>query len=248
MRVAALIPALNEERSVGDAVRRLRMAGVPRVVVVDNGSTDQTTEVARAAGAQVVREERRGYGRACLAGMAHLQADPPDALLFMDADLSDVPEEAALLLSPLSRDHADLVIGSRVLGEAEGRAERGSLTPPQRFGNALSCWLLWHLYGVPATDLGPFRAIRWDALMRLGLTDQDFGWNVEMQIKAARQRLRVMEVAVSYRTRKTGTSKISGDIRGTVKAGTKILYTVARLRGSPVGHAAGGVGEQPWRR
>ncbi|MEW5850773.1 MAG: glycosyltransferase family 2 protein [Myxococcota bacterium] len=232
MRVAALIPALNEEATVGEAVRRLQGVGIPRVVVVDNGSTDKTGVVAAAAGALVLREEQRGYGRACMTGMAALHADPPDALLFMDADLSDVPEEAPLLLEPVMRGQAEMVIGSRVLGEREGRVEPGALTPPQQFGNALSCWLMWQLYGMPATDLGPFRCIRWDALLSLQMRDPDFGWNVEMQIKAAHRRLRVQEVAVGYRTRRAGASKVSGNIKGTLRAGAKILFTVARLHGS----------------
>lgn len=228
MRTAAIIPALNEEHSVAQCVQRLVSIGISRVVVADNGSTDGTAQAARSAGATVIPEWRRGYGRACLTALAHLHADPPDTVLFMDADLSDVPEEAVLLLQPIVENRADLVLGSRVLGMERGMAEPGCLTAPQRFGNALTCRLLRGLYGQHATDLGPFRAIRWDALQKLRMEDEDFGWTVEMQLKAARDGLRVMEVPVSYRRRRTGRSKISGDLKGSVKAGVKILYTVAR--------------------
>ncbi len=228
MRTHAVIPALNEEHSVGQAVLGLLAVGVQRVVVADNGSTDGTARAAREAGATVIPEARQGYGRACLTALAHLHADPPDAVLFMDADLSDVPEEAPLLLGPLQRGQADLVLGSRVLGMAAGLAEKGCLTVPQRFGNALTCRLLRGLYGVHQTDLGPFRAVRWDALQRMDMRDEDFGWTVEMQLKAARLGLRTLEVPVSYRRRRTGRSKISGDVKGSMKAGVKILYTVAR--------------------
>lgn len=195
---------------------------VTRVVVCDNGSTDATAEAARAAGADVVFEPRRGYGAACLRALRELAADPPFAVLFVDADLSDDPADAAPLLAPLLEGSADLVIGSRVLGDAEP----GALTPVQRFGNRLAAGLLRRLYGTAATDLGPFRAIRWDALQALGMRDRDFGWTVEMQVKAARRRLRTVEVPVRYR-RRVGRSKISGTIRGSFLAGTKILGTIA---------------------
>jgi glycosyltransferase involved in cell wall biosynthesis len=231
--VAAVIPALNEERTIGEAVTSLREQGVSPVVVADNGSNDGTASVARAAGAWVVTEMRRGYGRACLTALAALAPQPPRAVLFMDGDLSDVADEAPLLYTPVLEDRADLVIGSRVLGMRQGRVEPGALTTPQRFGNALSCTLLKGLYGVDATDLGPFRAVGWEALARLRMEDEDFGWTVEMQVKAARLGLRVVEVPVAYRRRRAGKSKVSGDVKGSVKAGLKILYTVAR-------HARGG--------
>lgn len=203
------------------------VAGLPRppvtrVVVCDNGSSDATAEVARAAGADVVFEPRRGYGAACLRALRELASDPPTVVLFVDADLSDDPADAASLLAPLLEGSADLVIGSRVLGEAEP----GALTPVQRIGNWLAAGLLRRLYGTAATDLGPFRAIRWDALQGLAMRDLDFGWTVEMQVKAARQRLRTVEVPVRYR-RRVGRSKISGTIRGSFLAGTKILGTIA---------------------
>ena len=195
-----------------------------QVVVVDNGSTDRTAEVAQAHGATVVREPRRGYGRACLAGLAALDPNS-DIVVFMDADSSDVPEEAGRLLEPIISGAADLVIGSRVLGQAEP----GALAPHQRFGNRLATSLLAWLYGFRYTDLGPFRAIRADRLRQLGMRDCDFGWTVEMQVRALRSGLRVQEVPVSYR-RRIGTSKISGNLRASLAAGWKIIATILRLR------------------
>ena len=229
--MCALIPALNEQGSVAEAVERLHQTGVDRVVLVDNGSSDGTAARARQAGAEVVLEPRRGYGRACLAGMAHLSVQPPDVLLFMDADLSDVPEEARSLVQPIVDGKADMVIGSRVLGQRMGRVEKGALTPVQQFGNALSCMLMRHIQHAQHTDLGPFRAIRWSALMALHMADENYGWTVEMQVKAANRGLRVVEVPVSYRKRRTGESKVSGNVKGALKAGVKILYTVGRHAG-----------------
>ena len=223
-RVALLIPALNEEASIGHVLSNLPEGVFSQVVVVDNGSTDRTAEVARALGATVVREPRRGYGRACLAGLAALEANT-DTVVFMDADSSDVPEEAARLLEPIVSGSADLVIGSRVLG----RAEPGALAPHQRFGNSLATSLVAWLYGFRYTDLGPFRAIRADRLRQLGMRDCDFGWTVEMQVRALRCGLRVVEVPVSYR-RRIGTSKISGNLRASLAAGWKIIATILRLR------------------
>jgi len=196
---------------------------VRRVVVCDNGSSDGTAEVARSRGAVVVRESRRGYGAACLRALDALRADPPDAVLFLDADGSDDPAEAEALLAPLVSGRADLVIGSRTLG----RREPGALTLQARFGNALATRLMEWIYGVRWTDLGPFRAVRWEALERLGMRDRDFGWTVEMQVKAARAGLRGVEVPVRYR-RRIGRSKISGTVTGAVRAGAKILATIAR--------------------
>ncbi len=221
-RVAAVIPALNEEASIGLVLSELPRTLVERVVVCDNGSTDGTARVARAGGATVVEEPRRGYGAACLRALSALEADPPAIVLFLDADRSDDGSEAAAILAPILEGRADFVIGSRALGDAEP----GSLTPAQRFGNRLAAALLRRFYGVRATDLGPFRAIRWETLRSLGMSDRDFGWTIEMQVKAARREVRTVEVPVRYRKR-IGRSKISGTIRGTLLAGSKILGTIA---------------------
>ncbi len=222
-----VIPALNEEKSIGHV-----LAGIPRdlvrhIVVVDNGCTDRTGEVAETGGAVVLREDEKGYGAACLKGIAWcaLQKPLPDVLCFLDADYSDHPEEMAKVLNPIRSDQADLVIGSRALGERE----RGSMTVPQVFGNWLATRLLKLFYGVQFTDLGPFRAIRFEALQQIGMQDRNFGWTVEMQLKAAKQGLRCAEVPVSYR-RRIGVSKVSGTVKGTVMAGYKILFTLFKYR------------------
>jgi len=223
--VGVVIPALNEERSVRRAVEGLA-PHAQRVVVVDNGSTDRTREEAERGGATVVEEPRRGYGRACLTGIAAL--GDADVILFADADLADDPEDAPRVLAPLLAGRADLVIGSRT----RGAAVAGALLPQARLGNALATFLMRVLFGVRATDLGPFRAIRSDALARLGMRDETWGWTVEMQIRAARAGLRVEEVPVAYR-RRVGTSKISGTIAGSARAGAKILATILRHRVLP---------------
>ena len=222
-RVAVIIPALNEEQSLGPVLASLPAGLYSLVVVVDNGSTDRTAEIARAAGATVVREPRRGYGSACLRGIATL--DPAvEVVVFMDADASDVPAEASALVEPIAAGRADLVIGSRTRGQAEA----GSLAPHQRFGNWLATTLIRLLYGHRYTDLGPFRAIRASSLRALAMRDPGYGWTIEMQIKALQKGLRVAEVPVSYR-RRIGSSKISGNFRASVAAGCKILWTIARL-------------------
>ena len=226
LTVALVIPALDEERSLALVLAELPRARLREVVVADNGSTDLTADVARAAGATVVHEARRGYGAACLAGIAHLRANPPDIVVFLDADHSDDPADLESLLTPLMRGESDLVIGSRVLGIRE----RGAFTPVQSFGNALAAALLRLCFGARVTDLGPFRAIRWDALERLGMRDRDYGWTVEMQARALRLGLRVAEVPVRYRRRRLGRSKVAGTVRGAFGAGWKILITIARVR------------------
>jgi len=230
--VAVVMPALNEAQAIGHVLDAIPN-WVRRIVVADNGSTDNTAEVARGRGAVVVHEPRRGYGAACLRGLAALAELPagspfpgaPDVVVFLDADCSDDASEMDRILAPIAAGDADLVIGSRVLG----KADPGSLSPPQRFGNALATTLLRRLWGVRCTDLGPFRAIRFEHLVRLRMDDLGYGWTVQMQARAASAGYRMTEVPVSYR-RRIGKSKISGTVRGVVGAGTKILSTIARER------------------
>ena len=234
---AIVIPALNEERAVGQVVTSLLQAGIQgltTVVVVDNGSSDRTAERARAAGALVVTEPRRGYGQACLTGLRYLPADT-DVVLFADADGSDLAVDAALLVDEVIKGRADLALGSRMLG----LVEPGAMTWPQRFGNWLASTLIWMIWGTRYTDLGPLRAIRRDCLEKLAMQDRNFGWTVEMQVRAARLRLRTIELPAGYRCR-VGTSKISGTLSGVLKAGTKILYVVAReaFAGPPLGQSS----------
>jgi len=223
-----IIPALNEEASLPLVLAALPAAFHDQVVVVDNGSTDKTAALATAAGALVVTESRRGYGRACQAGLRRLAATPPDFVVFLDGDFSDDPADLPRLLEPLLAGDADLVIGSRVLG----RSQAGALPLHVRWGNRLAVSLINRLHGARFTDLGPFRALSWPACRNLNLVAPNYGWNVEMQVKAVRAHLRVAEVAVSYR-RRVGHSKISGTVRGTLAAGIKILISVFRYgRGS----------------
>lgn len=222
--VDVVIPAFNEEASLPHVLDDIPNPPVRRVVVADNNSRDRTADVARDAGAVVVPAPVQGYGSACLAGLAHLRDnDPPDIVVFLDADYSDHPEELPDVIAPILDGTADMVIGSRTLGQREP----GALLPQARAGNLVACLLIRLLYGHRYTDLGPFRAIRWDALERLRMEDPNFGWTAEMQVKALRHGLQVTEVPVSYRKR-VGVSKITGTVKGTVLAGYKILWTVAR--------------------
>lgn len=223
MIVDVVIPALNEADSVGLVLKSIERRLVRTVYVVDNGSVDATRENAQKEGAVVLEEAERGYGAACLKGMAAVrQSKPlPDVLVFMDADFSDHPEQLSDLLLPIAQKGMDMVIGSRALGQRE----EGSMTFPQRFGNALATRLLFWIYGEKFTDLGPFRAIRWQALEALEMKDRNYGWTVEMQIKAAKNKLKTAEVAVDYR-RRIGKSKVSGTVKGSVMAGYKILTTL----------------------
>jgi len=222
-KIAVVIPAYNEAASIGLVLDDLLRDAVAQVVVVDNGSTDGTAVVARERGAQVVDEPRRGYGTACLAGIAALD-DDVEIVVFLDADYSDHPEELPRLVAPILSGDADLVIGSRTLGQCE----RGAIAPHARWGNRLAVTLMRLLLDARFTDLGPFRAIRADALRTLGMRDRDYGWTVEMQARAARTGLRVTEVPVSYR-RRVGRSKVSGTVRGSVLAGWKILTMIWRV-------------------
>jgi glycosyltransferase involved in cell wall biosynthesis len=223
--IKVIIPAFNEENSVGSVVRAIPRDLVLEVIVVNNCSTDETERAAAEAGATVVHEPHKGYGRACLRGLEYLQQQPPDIVVFLDADYSDYPEEMIHVVAPILTNHADLVIGSRALGERE----RGSMTPQQIFGNWLATFILKKIYGVAFTDLGPFRAIRYSSLLALQMQDQTYGWTVEMQIKAAKKKLRCQEVPVRYRKR-IGVSKVSGTVKGTIMAGYKILYTLFKYR------------------
>ena len=216
--ISVIIPALNEEASIAQVLASLP-PWVDEVIVVDNGSTDRTRAIAAQHGAQVIEEARRGYGAACLAGLAALNS--PDIIVFLDADFSDHPEQMDRLVAPIVAGEADLVLGSRMLGNRGP----GSLTILQQFGNALTCRLVAHLWGHHFTDLGPFRAIRADLLPALEMDDRTFGWTVQMQIRALRAGFRVQEVAVDYRPR-LGRSKISGTVAGVIRAGAKILNTV----------------------
>ena len=215
-----IIPAVDEEQAIGHVLRDLPPI-VSEAIVVDNGSRDRTAAVARAAGARVVRESRRGYGQACLTGIA--AAGDADVIAFLDGDYSDYPEQLSQVVAPLFAGEADLVIGSR----RRGRRAPGAHPWHAETGTRLCVWLMNRLIGTAATDLGPFRAITGPGLRRLDMGDRGFGWTVEMQVKARRRGLRVVEVPVDYRPR-LGRSKISGTLSGTVRAGTRILGTIAR--------------------
>ena len=219
-RIAVVIPAQDEAEAIGKVIACVP-AWVDQIVVADNGSSDATAAVAQAAGAEVVWEPEPGYGAACLCGIA--AADHADIIVFLDGDYSDYPQEMSRLVDPIAANDVDLVIGSRVIGEREA----GALLPQQRLGNWLATSLIRLIWGVRYTDLGPFRAIDAGRLNALAMADRNFGWTVEMQIRALEEGLRVLEVPVSYRCR-IGASKVSGTIRGTLLAGSKILYIIAR--------------------
>ena len=221
--ISVVIPVFNEQDAIQNVLSDIPSHLDADVVVVDNGSTDRTVDLARQMGARIVHEHRRGYGWACLAGIAALEK--PDIVVFLDGDYSDHPDEMSLLVAPIAENRADLVIGSRTLGVREA----GALLPQARFGNWLATWLIRRLFGAHFTDLGPFRAITYPALVALDMQDRTFGWTVEMQVKAARMGLRHLDVPVSYR-RRIGVSKITGTIGGTIRAGWKILYTIFRYR------------------
>ncbi len=221
IRVTAIIPALDEEGAIGETVARLDRTLVHEVIVVDNGSRDRTVERAAAAGARIVFEPRQGYGNACLAGV---RAGGNTAILvFLDGDGSDDPEDLPRILAPILRGKADLVLGSRL----RGFREPGSLSAHQLWGNRVVLTLLRLLYRVRLTDFGPFRAIRADALVRLGMSHPTYGWPIEMVVKAAKHGLRIVEVPVNYR-RRIGRSKVAGTMRGSLLAGYHLIATVLR--------------------
>ena len=222
--VLVIIPAFNESRAIGQVLGDIPSRLVDEVVVVNNASTDETAAAARAAGATVIDEPRQGYGSACLRGIEYATTRQPDIVVFLDGDYSDHPDEMPRLVEPIVADEADFVVGSRIRGESEA----GALLPQAQVGNRLACTLMERLWEVAYTDLGPFRAVRFSDLRALDMQDKTFGWTIEMQIKAAEAGLRVREVPVSYR-RGIGPSKITGTLSGTVKASTKILWTIGRM-------------------
>lgn len=225
MVIDVIIPVFNEEKSIGMVLSDIPKDQVRNILVCNNGSTDDTAIVAKQAGAIVVHQPLKGYGNACLKGIEYIdnQEDKPDVVVFLDGDYSDHPEELALLVEPLRRGF-DLVIGSRALGEME----EGAMMPQQVFGNWLATTLIKMIYRYEFTDLGPFRAVQYDVLKKLNMEDKTFGWTVEMQVKAAKLKMKCTEVPVSYR-RRIGVSKVSGTIRGTILAGHKILWTIFKL-------------------
>ncbi len=226
-KILVIIPAFNEAESIGKVVGDIPKGLVQEVVVVNNSSTDKTEENAQAAGATVIRESQKGYGFACLAGIAYADAkkgdNRPDIIVFMDGDYSDYPDQMGEVVAPIIDSDYDMVIGSRSLGNRE----KGAMQPQKVFGNWLATSLMRLLYRVKYTDLGPYRAIKFDKLLELGMKDQTYGWTVEMQLKAAKKKYKITEVAVHYRKR-IGVSKITGTVKGTIMAGYKILYTIFR--------------------
>lgn len=227
LKIAVIIPAFNEERSIGKVIRAIPEHLADEVIVVDNGSTDKTAPIAEEAGATVLYEEKKGYGYACLKGIEYLatKKGKPDIVVFMDGDYSDFPEEMHHIIYPLIHQQMDMVIGSRT----KGNLQPGALLPQQRFGNWLATSLIFLFYRLRYSDLGPFRAIRFDKLIDLEMQDKTYGWTVEMQVKAAQKKYAVCEVPVSYRKR-IGQSKVSGTVKGTIMAGYKILLTIFMLR------------------
>lgn len=225
--IVVIIPAFNEAESIGKVVGDIPPGLVKEVVVVNNSSTDATEANAKAAGATVLRENQKGYGFACLCGIAYAASkqgsDRPDILVFIDGDYSDFPDQMPHVLRPILEHGYDMVIGSRALGARE----RGAMAPQQVFGNWLATTLIRLLYRTRYTDLGPFRAIRMERLLELQMKDQTYGWTVEMQLKAAKKKFKVTEVPVNYR-RRIGVSKITGTVKGTILAGYKILFTIFR--------------------
>ena len=217
--ISVIIPAYNEEHSIGRVLNDLPKEKLKEIIVVNNASTDNTAEVARINGATVVEERRRGYGAACLRGISVVSDS--DIVVFVDGDYSDYPEELDQLIKPIIENRADFVLGSRMIYPES----REALLPQARYGNKLATFLIYIFFGYRFTDLGPFRAIRFDSLKQINMVDTDFGWTVEMQIKAIKNNLRIEEIPVHYRKR-IGISKITGTISGTFKAGVKIMYTI----------------------
>ncbi len=221
-KISIIIPALNEENSIGQVINSLPKI-YHQLIVVDNGSNDSTRKIAKKNGAIVLIEKKRGYGNACLKGIRFLKKTPPDIVVFLDGDFSDYPQEIKKIIEPIEQKKVDFVIGSRI----KSLREKGSMTPQQIFGNKLACFLLKLIYGGKFTDLGPFRAIKWDTLMDLNMIDKTYGWTIEMQLKVLRKKISYTETPVRYR-RRIGNSKISGTLKGSLLAGIKIIGWIVK--------------------
>lgn len=219
--IFVIIPAYNEEKSIGLVVREIPKHIVSEIIVVNNNSTDATDEQAKLAGAKVLFESYRGYGAACLKGIEYLKNKNCDIVVFMDGDLSDYPEELNLLINPILQNNFDFVVGSRILG----KREKGSLPFQSRFGSVVAGLLINLFWKIKYTDLGPFRAIKFEKLLQLNMNDKWYGWTVQMQVRAAKQKLKIIEVPVSYRKR-IGNSKVTGTFKGTIMASIIILKTI----------------------
>lgn len=224
--IDVIIPAFNEEKSIGKVISEIPSSWVRNVIVANNNSTDNTKAVAQNAGAVVVDQPKQGYGYACLKAMEYIgaQDQQPDIVVFLDGDYSDYPEELVQLVQPILHENVDMVIGSRV----NENLEKGAMMPQQIFGNWLATTLIRLFYGYKFTDLGPFRALKYDSLMAMEMEDKTYGWTVEMQVKAAKMKMKTTEIPVRYRKR-IGVSKVSGTIKGTILAGYKILWTIFKL-------------------
>lgn len=220
-KIVVVIPAFNEEKSIAKVIADIPKDWVSDTIVVNNNSTDRTEQVAHEAGAIVLSEKRKGYGWACLTGIAKAEELKAEIIVFMDGDYSDYPQELPLVVGPILDQDMDMVIGSRALG----KKEKGSLTPQQVFGNWLATQLIRLFYGAKFTDLGPFRAMKMNSLMALNMQDKTYGWTIEMQIKAVKHKMKFTEVAVNYKKR-IGVSKVSGTVKGTILAGIKIISAV----------------------
>ena len=223
--IKVVIPAFNEEKSIAKVIAAIPMELVSEVIVVNNSSSDDTKENAIKAGATVLDENRKGYGWACLKGIDYAESNEAEIIVFLDGDFSDYPEQLVDVVRPILEENHDLVIGSRALGNREN----GSMTVPQLFGNWLATRLMRVFYGIKFTDLGPFRAIKVDALKKLKMSDKTYGWTIEMQIRAAQKKLNCTEVPVDYKNR-IGKSKVSGTVKGTILAGYKILFAIIKYK------------------
>lgn len=222
-KILVIIPAFNEAKSINKVIEEIPKDLVEEVIVVNNNSRDETSRVAKEAGATVLDEPRQGYGYACLKGIEYAKTQNPSIIVFLDADYSDYPQEMYQVVAPIINEGYDMVIGSRALGNRQS----GSMTPQQIFGNWLATTLIRWFYGVTYTDLGPFRAIKFDKLIEIDMKDKTYGWTVEMQLKAAKLKMKTCEVPVNYRKR-IGFSKVSGTVKGTIGAGYKIIMTIFR--------------------